>query len=65
MTHQEYLQTIEGIDRLGKKATASPEAARAFIKLLGGRVPRASSKKVSPSAAITPTLKAGPRKKAK
>lgn len=65
MTHQEYLRAIEGIDRLGREATASPEAARAFIKLLGGRVPRTSNKKIAQSPVAAPPAKATPPKKAR
>lgn len=47
MTYQEYLRTSEGLKQLADEVCVSPEAARTFIKSLGGRASCASGKNVS------------------
>lgn len=55
MTYQEYLRAMDCIGRLADEACASPETARAFIKSLGGKLPRLPRRKavltVTPEAA--------------
>ena len=62
MTYQEYLRAMENFGRLADEACASPETARAFIKSLGGKVPRLPRKKIT-SVVTAPTHKAASKSK--